>query len=151
MRGIHPEAFDGVIIESLSVNSANLEEVPSVANICDTLETISLKCGEICSLRFEPSYFSVVSVEHNRIETLKYIYDITFANLRNLRLSDNLITHIEPSMLLFPKLEEIYLLGNRLSDINFTDCSWGDEKLLVNLYTNPWVCSEDFSWLMQSS
>ena len=185
LRGIHPEAFDGVPIESLSVNSAFLEEAPSLTNICDTLETLSLKCGGICSLRFEPSHFSpctnlrfisithaglsslpwlrsisssieVVSVEHNRIETLKSISKITFASLRNLRLSDNLITHIQPSMLLFPRLEEIYLLGNRLSNINFTDCSWGDDKrhakqhTLVNLYTNPWDCSEDFSWLMQN-
>ena len=177
---IHPDAFQGLLgLKALQIQHCELREIPPLHDLRDVLEILNLEGNNITDSTFNfsgdfpklkllsMSYNFLISVpsltsltkqlytlhlSHNKIESVRNIYDVTFFQLRVLKLEFNRIKYISLSRLRLPNLVMLSINNNDLVTIEpigvlLNGVSTMCRQLEVLLRGNPWHCNDSFTWI----
>ena len=105
-------------------------------------------------IRYVAGTLHTLTLDNNRIAKLDGMYNVTFEELTYLYLRHNKISMINVQLLQFPELEQIYLDGNelkQLEDMRF--CTWGfgnSYTLSLTIEENPWHCDGNMEVIIKT-
>ena len=171
-------AFIGLnALYKLDISHNLLTSAPSLVDLRSTLQTLNLSFNKIVSIG--DSYFylcldifdinlamnritnfpnmkaiantiEIISLENNNISLVNPIYGIYFPRLYVLHLGNN---HVEnycfPPRHFAPRLFQVYLQNNKLSEIQFSHITSHAQQAEIFLGGNPWHCNNALGWTEQ--
>ena len=175
---IHGMAFSGLsVLHSLDISHNLLICAPSLVDVRSTLQVLDLSWNRIISIG--DSYFNLctniaeinlnmnqitdfpslrsisksldqISLDGKNISLVDPMYGLYFPRLTYLHLGNN---HIEnycfPPRQFAPRLSQVYLLSNKLSEIQFSHVKSRAQKAEIFLRDNPWHCNNALGWTKQ--
>ena len=179
---VHPAAFQGLRqLRELVIQSPELRGAPSLEYIGHSLTKLDLFLSNVefenayfkhrykiqhlyldkCDLRSIPPSVRAIagslvklSLDVNKITTLKPLQGKRFAQLSYLDLTNNRISVLAPNALLLPRLTSMDLSENLLNQVaDPSQAPWGMDvtgEVYVNLGGNPWHCDASMYWLLQA-